>query len=162
MTASAARPVSHPQAPRSTRVNGSNRRTIAELSIAAMGSLAVVALYQIGALPHLPDPPGSLFDSERIVCSPEATALLSTPDALLGLGSYAATAVLAQIGDARRPRWLSIALGGKVAFDVYQASTRSVRQWRNHRALCSWCLVPAVATAAMVPCAIAELRRATP
>ncbi len=56
----------------------------------AMFSLLPVAAHQIGMIKHLPDPPGSIFDSDRITTSRMAHPF-GVPDALLGLASYAVT-----------------------------------------------------------------------
>jgi uncharacterized membrane protein len=139
----------------------SDRRAVTGLACGAVGAMTVVALYQVGVLAHLPDPPLGAFDSERIVRSPEAYRLLSTPDAVLAMASYAVTAVLAGMGAPDRARerpWLPLALACKVGFDVYQAAAHTVNQWTTFRAFCSWCLGPAVASLAMVPRIVPETR----
>jgi len=45
---------------------------------------------QVGAIDHLPDPPGSVFASDRITKSKSAYPL-GIPDGILGLTSYGAT-----------------------------------------------------------------------
>lgn len=145
----------------STTGSLADRRRIAALSLVAIGSLSVVALYQLGVLTRLPDLPLPGFDSEKVVQAADAYALVSTPDAVLGIASYAGTAGLASMGGPDRAhgqRWLPLALAAKVGFDVYQAAIHSVSQWRRHRALCSWCLVPALATFAMLPSIVPEAR----
>jgi hypothetical protein len=140
-----------------------DRRTVTAFSFVALGAMAVVALYQVGILEHLPDPPLASFDSERIVRSPDAYARMSTPDAVLAIGSYAGTALLASMGGSDRARarpWLPIALAAKVGFDVYQAAAHSVNQWTKHRAFCSWCLAAAAASFATVPYVVPETRTA--
>jgi len=94
-----------------------------------------------------------------VVGSDEAYARLVTPDAVLGLGSYAVTLGLAAMGGedraARRP-WLPLALGAKVTFDALQAGRLAFGQWPRHRAFCSWCLLAAGATFAALPLAVPE------
>ncbi len=56
----------------------------------AILSLLPVTARQIGLIQHLPDPPGGIFDSDRITTSRMAHPF-GVPDALLGLGSYGVT-----------------------------------------------------------------------
>lgn len=107
-----------------------------------MAGLGMIALRQLGAVKCLPDPPGSLFDSNKVVMSPQARKLLGIPDAILGLGSYGATFGLAW-WDYRHPsRGSSLALSAKAALDVSQALAQSFRQWPEFGCFCSWCLLP--------------------
>lgn len=108
---------------------------------------------------HTPEPPLPLLNADKVDASAEAYAKFSTPDAILGLGSYAATMGLAAMGGANRARtmpWIPIALAGKVAFDVASAARLSVDQWTKHRAFCFWCLVAAAATFATAPLVMPE------
>jgi uncharacterized membrane protein len=135
------------------------RRAVAGLALLAAGSMGVIALYQLGLIEHLPDPPVPGLDSEAVAGSDEAYARLASPDAVLGLGSYAVTLGLAAIGDERRASrqpWLPLAMGAKVAFDAIQAGRLALGQWPRHRALCSWCLLAAAASFAALPLAAPE------
>ena len=114
---------------------------------AALAMLAPVALHQCGALDHLPDPPGRIFDSDGITESALAHPL-GVPDALLGLGSYAAT--LALILLARRDGVARRLLAGKLLLDGAAAGFNVVRQVTRFGRLCSWCTGTALATAGMV------------
>jgi len=119
----------------------------------------MVALYQLGLIRRLPDPPLPEFNSARVVGSDEAYALLETPDAVLGLGSFAITLGLAAAGGADREierPWLPLALGAKLAFDAVQAASRARSQWPKHGVLCSWCLLAAGATFVALPLALPE------
>ena len=142
------------------------RRGVAALSLLAAGSMGVVASYQLGLIRRLPDPPLAGFDSAKVAGSAEAYALLGMPDAVLGLGSYAATLGLAALGGGDRSParpWLPLALAAKVSLDATLAGRKALGQWPRHRALCSWCLVAAGASLASVPLvlpdAIEALRR---
>lgn len=126
------------------------RRTQMGASLVAMGSLAVVALYQMGLIKHLPDPPLPGFDADTVHSSAEAYALLAVPDAVLGLTSYAVTATLAAMGDADRTTgrpWIPLALAGKAAFDLVQAGRLTLAEVTEQRALSAWSLLVAAATA---------------
>lgn len=139
------------------------RRGVVFLSAVASGSMLYISLYQMGILPHLADPPLPYFHSDAVDAAPEAYKYLSAPDALLGLNSYAATALLAAMGGANRERtqpWLALALGGKLIFDVVNATRLTLDQWTKHRAFCVWCLLASASTFASVPLALPELRAA--
>jgi hypothetical protein len=139
------------------------RRGIVCLSMAAASSMATVAAYQMGIIQRLPEPPLPPFDSKKVDTADEAYAHLATPDALLGLGSYALTAILAGADGedrVRRRPWLPLLMAGKVAFDAAQAARLTWRQWAKHRAFCIFCLGAAAATFAMVPLAFAEAGQA--
>ena len=135
------------------------RRGIVALSLVASASMAVITLYQVGLIKHLPEPPLPMMNADKVDASTEAYEKFSTPDAILGLGSYAATMGLAAMGGADRVErmpWIPIALAGKVAFDVVNAAKLSVDQWTKHRAFCFWCLVAAAATFATAPLVVPE------
>ncbi len=139
------------------------RRGVVALSLLAAASMGVVTLYQMGIIRHLPELPLPKLDADKVDASAEAYAKLETPDAVLGLGSYAATMTLAAMGAADRARtqpWLPLALAAKVGFDVLQAGKLTVDQWTKHRAFCSWCLLAAAATFAMAPLVVPEAREA--
>jgi hypothetical protein len=139
------------------------RRAVAGLALAAIGSMGVISLYQLGLIGHLPEPPLPGLDADRVVGSAEAYGRFDTPDAVLGLGSYAVTLGLAAAGRAERVRerpWLPLARAGKVAFDVLQAAKLTRDQWTKHRAFCSWCLLAAGATLAMAPLVVPEAQAA--
>jgi hypothetical protein len=139
------------------------RRGIFALFLAASASMSFVALYQLGILKQLPDLPLPRFASDKVTRSAKAYTLLETPDAVLAIGSYAATMALAAMGSpdraSERP-FLPIALAAKVTLDAVVAATYSLKGWREHRTLCSWCLVAVAAASASVFLAIPEARRA--
>ena len=135
------------------------RRGIVALSLVASGSMALITLYQVGLIKHLPEPPLPMMNADKVDASAEAYEKFSTPDAILGLGSYAMTMGLATMGGANRIEtmpWIPIALAGKVAFDVLNAAKLSLDQWTKHRAFCFWCLIAAAATFATAPLVVPE------
>jgi hypothetical protein len=139
------------------------RRGIFGLFLAASASMSVIALYQLGILKRVPEPPLSRFASDHITGSAKAYSLLATPDAVLAMGSYAVTMTLAAMGSPDRANeqpLLPIALAAKVGFDAIVAARYTLDEWRNHRAFCFWCLVASTATFAAVPLVIPEARRA--
>jgi hypothetical protein len=127
------------------------RRGIAALSMAAIGSMGLISLYQLGLIKHLPEPPLPFFDADKVDAAPEAYALFNTPDGVIGLGSYALTLGLAAIGRpdrAERQPWLSLALAAKVGFDTSGPNKRlfaSGACWLPPRPFSLfrwWCLKP--------------------
>jgi uncharacterized membrane protein len=114
---------------------------------AALLTLLPVAAHQLGILPHLPDPPGKMFESDAITESAMAHPL-EIPDGLLGIGSYTATLALAL--SARSCSQACRLLPLKLAADGALAGFNTVRQALKFRKLCSWCIGTAVCTAAML------------
>ena len=139
-----------------------NRRRIVALSMVASAAMAAISLYQFGLLKKVPGLPlGKWFDGCKVNASPEAYQSVRTPDAFLGLVSYAATAALAAMGGpdrARRAPWIPIALAGKVTLDAAVAAKLTVDQPKKYRAFCELCLTAALATFATVPLAYREAR----
>ena len=138
-----------------------HRRGTVGLSLAAIGSLGMVSLYQVGIIRRVPEPPLPFLDADGVDAAPEAYEVLDTPDAVLGIASYALTAALAAAGGEDRARerpWLPLALAGKVAFDVVQAGKLTLEQWTEHRAFCLWCLAAAGASFATAPLVLPEAR----
>jgi uncharacterized membrane protein len=106
-----------------------------------------VALYQLGAIPHLPDPPLPLFDSDRITQSQTAHPF-GIPDSLLGIASYTVTLVL--LIEAPRSPLIRKLAAMKLMADGGMAAANAVRQVVVFKKVCSWCLVTAAATGAML------------
>lgn len=137
------------------------RRRVVALSLTSAACMGVIALYQIGAIKRVPEPPLPLLDADTIDASEEAYARLSVGDAFIGFVSYGVTMFLAGVGGPRRHvtrPWLPWTLALKAGIDAVQAGKLTVDQWTKHRAFCSWCLVAAGATFAVVPAVIPELR----
>jgi uncharacterized membrane protein len=138
------------------------RRATVGLSLVAGASLGLVALYQLGLLRHLPDPPLPGFDADRVNGSDQAYPL-GIPDALLGLGSYAVTATLAAAGApdrATRTPWLPIALAAKATADATVAAKLTCDQAFKLRAFSLWSLLATAATFRILPLVMPEARRA--
>lgn len=139
------------------------RRSIVTLSMIASASMGFIALYQTGVLKTLPDFSLPMMDAKKVNGSAQAYERFAVPDAILGLGSYAATMGLAAMGGKDRARDLPLvplALAAKVAFDVVNAAKLTIDQWTKHRAFCVWCLIAASATFAMAPLVVPEAARA--
>ncbi len=137
----------------------SHRRTTVALTLVGMASLSVIALYQLGLLKCLPEPPLPGLDAEKVNGSAEAYKLLHTPDAILGLGSYAATLGLAATGDANRADnrpWLPLALLAKAGADAVQAAFLTARSWRKFRAFSLYSLVDVLTVFLKLPSVLPE------
>lgn len=140
-----------------------HRRAVVALSVFSSAVLGGVALYQVGVLKKLPDPPVPHFDADAVNGSPEAYGLFETPDALLGMVSYAATACLAGMGRQsrwRETRWIPVAAAAKAALDASLAAKLGVEQWTKFRRFSFWSLLIAGATFAALPLTLGEARRA--
>jgi vitamin K epoxide reductase family protein len=130
------------------------RRGIAALSLLALASMSVISMYQLGLIKRLPEPSLPRVAGNRLDASRLAYERLQTPDAVLGVGSYAATLGLAALGGserARKHRWMPLACAGKILFDVFQSVRMMRAQWNSERAFCFWCLLSAGATFASLP-----------
>lgn len=158
----AARVLSHEWRTSDARFLADRRATVG-LTLVAMVSLGAVSLYQVGIIRHLPEPPLPFLDADTVDAAPEAYAILSMPDGVLGLVSYALTAALAASGPADRA-WsrplIPLALAAKVGIDVATSTKLTVDQWTKHRAFCLWCLGASAATFATVPRVVPEARAA--
>ena len=139
------------------------RRSVVALSLVSIGAMGVISLYQMGLIRHLPEPPLPRLNADKVDAAPEAYKILATPDAVLGLASYATTATLAAMGGedrAARTPWIPLAFAAKVGLDAAQALKLTWDQWAKHKAFCSWCLLAAGATLATVPLVIPETKEA--
>jgi len=135
------------------------RRGIVALSLVSSAAMGAIALYQTGIIEHLPDLPLPRADADKVDASAEAYSRFDTPDAILGLGSYAATMALAAMGGADRATetpWVPLAMAGKIAFDVANAARLTIDQFVKQKAFCTLCLTAAAATFAMLPLAVPE------
>lgn len=139
------------------------RRGIVVASLTAMGCMSLIALYQIGVIKHLPEPPLPGLDADKVDASDEAYSHFKMGDAFIGLGSYAATMALAAMGAKDRAKtqpWIPLALAAKTTADAAQAAKLTYDQFAKHKAACLWCLIAAAATFASAALAIPEARAA--
>jgi hypothetical protein len=140
-----------------------HRRVSAALALVSMASLGLIALYQLGVIKRLPEPPVPGLDAEKVNGSSEAYGILHTPDAVLGLGSYAATLGLVAMGGEDRARtqpWIPLALAAKAGVDAMQAAALTRKSWVNYRAFSLYSLVTVLATFLALPNALPEARAA--
>ena len=140
-----------------------NRRAAALLTLMGMASLAAISLYQMGIIKRLLEPSIPVLDAEEVNGSAEAYGILNTPDAVLGLGSYAATLGLIAIGGPNRARlqpWIPLALAAKSSLDSFQAGTLTGKSWCKFRAFSLYSLVTALCTFLVLPFVLPEARAA--
>jgi uncharacterized membrane protein len=134
----------------SGEINSRDRAASNAAVVATAGAIfssLPVAVRQIGLIKYLPDPPGGIFDSDRITTSRMAHPF-GVPDALLGLGSYGITLELLLI--ARHTAYAKPLLRAKLNADAAAAVTNVVRQLITFRRICSWCTATAFCTAVLV------------
>ncbi len=139
------------------------RRAVVSLSVFSATILGGIALFQAGVLKKLPDPPLPHFDSNAVNGSAQAYSLLATPDALLGMASYAVTACLAAAGPRDRAAstpWIPLAMAAKTSLDASMAGRLAVQQWTRYRKFSFWSLLVAGATFAALPLVMPEAARA--
>jgi uncharacterized membrane protein len=135
------------------------RRGIVVLSLTAIGCMGLIALYQMGLIKHLPEPELPGLDADKVDASTEAYSFFETPDAVIGLGSYAVTLGLAAMGGKTRAKtkpWIPLALAAKTTADAAQAARLTYDQFAKHGAACLWCLIAAAATFVSAGLAIPE------
>ncbi len=139
------------------------RRWIVGLALYNIVAMGAISLFQMGILKHVPEVhlPGE--DADRINGSAQAYEILQTPDAVLAIGSYAATATLAAMGSPDRVQtlpWAALGMGIKALADAAFAIKLLIDQPTKYKAYCSWCVTGALATLAAVPFAWPETRAA--
>jgi hypothetical protein len=140
-----------------------NRQITTSLTLVAMGSLAIIAFYQVGLIRRLPEPAVAGLDAEKVNGSAEAYEILGVPDALLGLGSYSATLGLATLGKSNRAKahpWIPLALLLKCAVDTIEAATLTRKSWVKFKAFSLYSLIAATATFLTFPFVFPEARAA--
>lgn len=134
------------------------RRRIGLLAAIGAVDFAIISLYQMGVIRHLPDPPGGVFDSDKVNASRKAYAT-GIPDGTLGLALYGATMVLAAAGGTEktgRHPILDVLLGGVVVAGAGGALQYLYDMARNKERACPYCLAGAAAHFAMLPLVLPE------
>lgn len=128
------------------------RRKVAGLAALGLVDFAVISLYQIGAIRHLPDLPGRLFDSDRVNASRRAYAM-GLPDGTTGAGLYALILMLASAGGTRetgRHPVLDFLLAGAVAAAAGGAAHYLYDMVRHQKRACVYCIAGAGLNFSMV------------
>lgn len=139
------------------------RRWIVGLALYNIAAMGAISLFQMGILKHVPEVPLPGEDADKINGSAQAYEILQTPDAVLAIGSYAATAALAAMGPPDRAKtlpWAALGMGLKALGDAAFAIKLLIDQPTKYKAYCTWCVTGALATLAAVPLALPEARAA--
>lgn len=139
------------------------RRWILGLSLLGAAIGGVVGAYQTGIIRRLPDPPVGPFNSERVDASDYAYRRLQTPDGLLMVLTYSATAVLAGAGGADRARetpHIPLLLAAKTLYDAQTTLRLAREEWQENGALCAYCQTATLATMASLALSLPEAARA--
>jgi uncharacterized membrane protein len=139
------------------------RRLIITLTLIGVTMGQLVSRYQTGIMKHLPDPPLDVFDSDKVDAADYAYSRFDTPDGLLMILTYAASAVLAGMGGKNRAQErpiLPLLMGGKLFYDVFTAVELGREEWRDNKKLCAYCQVATLASIGAFILAIPEVVRA--
>jgi uncharacterized membrane protein len=136
------------------------RRAIAVVASLGLADALAIALFQVGVVRHLPDPPG--FDSDGVTGSPSAYPG-GIPDGALAALQLSTVLVLSAAPGAlgRRPRRIAGVLLGLAAGAGGAAATLNL--WKmvvREGRLCAWCLPLALANGALVALAVPDAVRA--
>ena len=138
------------------------RRWIVGTSLAGMASMAAVSLLQTGVIRHLPDPPISSFQSDKVNLGRTAYQF-GAPDGTFALASLAANLPLAALGGADRSKrkpWISLLAAGKAAVDAAAGMWYFVQMPTKEKAWCGYCILGAAANLAILALTLPEARRA--
>ncbi|MGH7231225.1 MAG: vitamin K epoxide reductase family protein [Nitrospiraceae bacterium] len=123
------------------------RRGIVALSIVGMASMAIVSLFQMGVIRHLPDPPLRRFDSDKVNSS-ETAYQYGLPDGTLTLAAHATNVAIAAAGGSHRVQeqpWIPLVAAGKAAAEAAVAGKYLFYQMPVvEKAWCGYCIIDAL------------------
>lgn len=140
------------------------RRWAIGLSFLGVAVGAVVGAYQTGLIRRLPDiAPGKIWDAEKVDASDYAYSRLQTPDAALMIVTYGLTAALVAAGGKDRAREnpaIPIAAAVKAAYDFVTCLRLGREEWNQNQALCSWCQLATLISAATAALTLPEAAQA--
>ncbi len=139
------------------------RRAIVGTSLVGMASMAIVSLFQTGAIRHLPDPPLESFHSDKVNSSRTAYGY-GMPDGPITLGMHAANLALAAAGPPDRARtrpWLPLLAAAFAGAQAAVAAKYLFHQMpKVDRAWCGYCITDALAHFATFALTLPEAGRA--
>lgn len=120
-------------------------RRIAVLSSVGLADFIPISLYQLGVIRHLPDPPGRIFDSDRINSSKDAQ-IAGIPDGVVSLLTYSATVSVAGVALANRikPGLARLLLGGLLVGQAAGAGYYLFNMATVQRKVCPYCVTGAL------------------
>ncbi|MBW3559242.1 MAG: vitamin K epoxide reductase family protein [Proteobacteria bacterium] len=141
------------------------RRAITAVSLVGITSMAVVSLFQMGAIKHLPDPPTKRpnWRSDQVNSSDEAYGW-GMPDAPLTVFAHGANMSLAAAGPPDRWRnrpWLPVlATLGAAAQAAVAAKYLFYQMPKVEKAWCPYCIVDALTHFATLALTVPETVKA--
>lgn len=143
------------------------RRWVIGLSFVGVAMAEIVSAYQTGMVKHLPDPPeklGEIFDATKVDASDYGYQRFETPDGVMMLALYSATAWLAAAGGINRAKEkpvIPIAMGLKALYDAVTAIKLGREEWQENSKLCEYCQIGTLVSVASAALAMPEAIRAT-
>jgi len=138
----------------------SRRGWIVAVAALAAADAIVVALRQTGVIRRLPEPPGRIWDTNRVVTSPVAYAM-GVPDAPIAALVYLSMIGFATRLGARHPRrrpWSALGLATGATGAAAGGAFYLWHMLAREKKLCPYCLGTASASFTLLPLAIPELR----
>lgn len=142
--------------------NVARRRGIVGASLVGMAAMAAVSLLQTGVVHHLPDPPIRGFDSDKVNLGRTAFQF-GAPDGTFAAASLAMNLPLAAFGATRRAEthpWISVAAAAKAGVDAAAAGWYFYQMPTKENAWCGYCILGALANAAVFALTVPEARQA--
>ena len=138
---------------------GRRRGWIVALAALAAADAIVVALRQTGIIRRLPEPPGRIWDTNRVVTAPVAYAM-GVPDAPIAAVVYLSMiGFAARLGrrQARRRPWSALGLAAGATGAAAGAAFYLWDMLAREKKLCPYCLGTATASFTLLPLAMPEL-----
>jgi hypothetical protein len=139
------------------------RRWIIGLSLVTVAAGQIVTLYQTGVIPHLPDPPVPVFNSDKVDASDYAYKRFQMPDAPAMIITGGITTLLASTGGQERAKtlpWLPVVLLGKTLIDLVTNVQLGREEWQENKKLCFYCQASTVAATVTAVLAVPEAIKA--
>lgn len=146
----------------STHPDMRRRRGIIVLSLVGMVMMALISLFQTGIISHLPDPPISGFDSEKVNSSDTGFGW-GVPDGTIGLTSLAINLPLAAFGGVARAvtlPWVPLLFAGKAAVDAVIGAWYFYQMPTVEKAWCGYCIIGALVNISIFALILPEAWRA--
>ena len=138
------------------------RRAVIGLSLLGIGAMTAVSLFQTGIIEHLPDPPLSSFDSDKVNSSDTAFAL-GVPDGTLSLASFAANIPLAAFGGENRAETqplIPLAAAAKATVEAAVSGWYFYQMPAKEGKWCGYCIVGALANFGIASLTLVEAKKA--
>lgn len=122
------------------------KRKVVALSALGLLDFSIISLYQTGVIPHMPDLPGSLFDSDYVNGSDEAYQM-GAPDAPISAMVYGLNMVLATAGGTQktgRSPVFDLLLGASLTANAAGGASYLFNMVTKQKKVCLYCVIGAV------------------